>query len=65
MAAQAGKTAVIIGASRGLGHALAAEYLARGWPRPPRAGCNTWTTRVRPSAGSADGLPLTAWRTSP
>jgi NAD(P)-dependent dehydrogenase (short-subunit alcohol dehydrogenase family) len=31
MAAQAGKTAVIIGASRGLGYALAAEYLARGW----------------------------------
>jgi NAD(P)-dependent dehydrogenase (short-subunit alcohol dehydrogenase family) len=27
----AGKTALIIGASRGLGYALAAEYLARGW----------------------------------
>jgi NAD(P)-dependent dehydrogenase (short-subunit alcohol dehydrogenase family) len=26
-----GKTALIIGASRGLGHALAAEYLTRGW----------------------------------
>jgi NAD(P)-dependent dehydrogenase (short-subunit alcohol dehydrogenase family) len=26
-----GKTALIIGASRGLGYALAAEYLARGW----------------------------------
>jgi NAD(P)-dependent dehydrogenase (short-subunit alcohol dehydrogenase family) len=31
MAAQAGKTAVIIGASRGLSYALAAEYRARGW----------------------------------
>jgi len=27
----AGQTALIIGASRGLGYALAAEYLARGW----------------------------------
>jgi NAD(P)-dependent dehydrogenase (short-subunit alcohol dehydrogenase family) len=27
----AGTSALIIGASRGLGHALAAEYLARGW----------------------------------
>jgi NAD(P)-dependent dehydrogenase (short-subunit alcohol dehydrogenase family) len=26
-----GKTALIIGASRGLGHALAAEFLAQGW----------------------------------
>jgi NAD(P)-dependent dehydrogenase (short-subunit alcohol dehydrogenase family) len=31
MAATTGKTALIIGASRGLGYALAAEYLARGW----------------------------------
>ena len=31
MTATTGKTAVIIGASRGLGYALAAEYLARGW----------------------------------
>jgi NAD(P)-dependent dehydrogenase (short-subunit alcohol dehydrogenase family) len=31
MTARAGRTALIIGASRGLGHALAAEYLARGW----------------------------------
>ncbi len=31
MTAAAGKTALIIGASRGLGYALAAEYLARGW----------------------------------
>jgi NAD(P)-dependent dehydrogenase (short-subunit alcohol dehydrogenase family) len=31
MTATAGKTALIIGASRGLGYALAAEYLARGW----------------------------------
>jgi NAD(P)-dependent dehydrogenase (short-subunit alcohol dehydrogenase family) len=31
MTANAGKTALIIGASRGLGYALAAEYLARGW----------------------------------
>jgi NAD(P)-dependent dehydrogenase (short-subunit alcohol dehydrogenase family) len=65
MAAQAGKTAVIIGASRGLGYALAAGYLAQGWQVTATAGCNTWTTRVRPSAGSARGLPLTAWRTSP
>jgi len=31
MTARAGRTALIIGASRGLGYALAAEYLARGW----------------------------------
>ncbi|HEY6787798.1 MAG TPA: SDR family NAD(P)-dependent oxidoreductase [Trebonia sp.] len=31
MTAITGKTALIIGASRGLGCALAAEYLARGW----------------------------------
>ena len=31
MTAPAGKAALIIGASRGLGHALAAEYLARDW----------------------------------
>jgi NAD(P)-dependent dehydrogenase (short-subunit alcohol dehydrogenase family) len=31
MTAMTGKSALIIGASRGLGCALAAEYLARGW----------------------------------
>jgi NAD(P)-dependent dehydrogenase (short-subunit alcohol dehydrogenase family) len=31
VAAATGKMALIIGASRGLGYALAAEYLARGW----------------------------------
>src|ERR1700683_1545171 len=31
MTAPVGQTALIIGASRGLGYALAAEYLARGW----------------------------------
>jgi len=31
MTAAIGKSALIIGASRGLGYALAAEYLARGW----------------------------------
>jgi NAD(P)-dependent dehydrogenase (short-subunit alcohol dehydrogenase family) len=31
MTAPAGQTVLIIGASRGLGYALAAEYLARGW----------------------------------
>jgi NAD(P)-dependent dehydrogenase (short-subunit alcohol dehydrogenase family) len=31
MTAPEGKTVLIIGASRGLGYALAAEYLARGW----------------------------------
>ena len=31
MTAAAGQTALIIGASRGLGYALAAEYLKRGW----------------------------------
>jgi NAD(P)-dependent dehydrogenase (short-subunit alcohol dehydrogenase family) len=31
MTATTGKTALIIGASRGLGYPLAAEYLARGW----------------------------------
>ena len=30
MTAPAGKTALIFGASRGLGYARAAEYLARG-----------------------------------
>jgi NAD(P)-dependent dehydrogenase (short-subunit alcohol dehydrogenase family) len=31
MTATTGKTALIIGASRGLGYALAAGFLARGW----------------------------------
>jgi NAD(P)-dependent dehydrogenase (short-subunit alcohol dehydrogenase family) len=31
MTGPAGRTVLIIGASRGLGYALAAEYLARGW----------------------------------
>ncbi len=31
MTASAGQTALIIGASRGLGYALAAGYLAGGW----------------------------------
>ena len=31
MAASTGESALILGASRGLGYALAAEYLARGW----------------------------------
>jgi NAD(P)-dependent dehydrogenase (short-subunit alcohol dehydrogenase family) len=31
MTAPAGQTVLIIGASRGLGYALAAEYVARGW----------------------------------
>jgi NAD(P)-dependent dehydrogenase (short-subunit alcohol dehydrogenase family) len=31
MTETSGKTVLIIGASRGLGYALAAEYLARGW----------------------------------
>src|SRR5580658_9056891 len=31
MTANTGRSALIIGASRGLGRALAAEYLARGW----------------------------------
>ena len=31
MTAAAVKNALIIGASRGLGYALAAEYLSRGW----------------------------------
>jgi NAD(P)-dependent dehydrogenase (short-subunit alcohol dehydrogenase family) len=31
MTATTGKSALIIGASRGLGYALAAEYLAQGW----------------------------------
>jgi NAD(P)-dependent dehydrogenase (short-subunit alcohol dehydrogenase family) len=31
MTTTTGKSALIIGASRGLGYALAAEYLARGW----------------------------------
>ena len=35
MAAPAGNRVLIIGASRGLGYALAAEYLARGWRTSP------------------------------
>jgi NAD(P)-dependent dehydrogenase (short-subunit alcohol dehydrogenase family) len=31
MTATTGKTALIVGASRGLGYALAAEFVARGW----------------------------------
>src|ERR1700677_2556074 len=31
MSETTGKTVLIIGASRGLGYALAAEYLSRGW----------------------------------
>lgn len=44
MTATVGKAALIIGASRGLGYALAAEYLARGW----------WVTATVRGAGRSD-----------
>jgi NAD(P)-dependent dehydrogenase (short-subunit alcohol dehydrogenase family) len=54
MTASAGKTVLIIGASRGLGYALAAEYLARGW-RVTATVRGAGRTELRDLAGSAAG----------
>jgi NAD(P)-dependent dehydrogenase (short-subunit alcohol dehydrogenase family) len=47
MTSTTSKTALIIGASRGLGYALAAEFLARGWQV-------TATVRGEPRTGLHD-----------
>jgi NAD(P)-dependent dehydrogenase (short-subunit alcohol dehydrogenase family) len=54
MTAPAGKTALIVGASRGLGYALAAEYLARGWQVTATVR-GTGRTGLHDLAGSAAG----------
>jgi NAD(P)-dependent dehydrogenase (short-subunit alcohol dehydrogenase family) len=54
MTAAAGKTALIIGASRGLGYALAAEYLARGWQVTATVR-SAWPADLHDLAKSADG----------
>ncbi len=54
MTAPGGKTALIIGASRGLGYALAAEYLGRGWQVTATVR-GTRRTALHDLAGSSDG----------
>jgi NAD(P)-dependent dehydrogenase (short-subunit alcohol dehydrogenase family) len=54
MTASASKSALIIGASRGLGYALAAEYLARGWQVTATARGTGWTG-LHDLAASSDG----------
>jgi NAD(P)-dependent dehydrogenase (short-subunit alcohol dehydrogenase family) len=54
MTAPAGKTALIIGASRGLGYALAAEYLTRGWQVTATVR-GAGRTGLHDLAGSSDG----------
>jgi NAD(P)-dependent dehydrogenase (short-subunit alcohol dehydrogenase family) len=54
MTATAGKSALIIGASRGLGYALAAEYLARGWHVTATVRRSGWTG-LHNLAKSSDG----------
>jgi len=54
MTAPAGKTALIIGASRGLGYALVAEYLARGWRVTATVRGAAWTG-LHDLARSSDG----------
>ena len=54
MATTTGKTALIIGASRGLGFALAAEFLARGW-RVTATVRGAGRTRLHELAGSSAG----------
>jgi NAD(P)-dependent dehydrogenase (short-subunit alcohol dehydrogenase family) len=54
MTATVGKTALIIGASRGLGYALAAEYLARGWRVTATVRGSGWTD-LHDLAGSSAG----------
>jgi NAD(P)-dependent dehydrogenase (short-subunit alcohol dehydrogenase family) len=57
MTATTGKTALIIGASRGLGYALAAEYLARGWQVTATVR-GTGQTGLHELARSSDGRLL-------
>jgi NAD(P)-dependent dehydrogenase (short-subunit alcohol dehydrogenase family) len=54
MTATTGKSALIIGASRGLGYALAAEYLARGWHVTATVRGSGWTG-LHNLAKSSDG----------
>ena len=54
MTATTGKSALIIGASRGLGYALAAEYLARGWQVTATVR-GAGRTGLHDLAGSSDG----------
>jgi NAD(P)-dependent dehydrogenase (short-subunit alcohol dehydrogenase family) len=54
MTATNGKNALIIGASRGLGYALAAEYLSRGWQVTATVR-GTARTDLHALAESADG----------
>jgi NAD(P)-dependent dehydrogenase (short-subunit alcohol dehydrogenase family) len=54
MTAPAGQSALIIGASRGLGYALAAEYLGRGW-RVTATVRGAGRTALHDLAGSAAG----------
>ncbi|MFI5617762.1 SDR family NAD(P)-dependent oxidoreductase [Streptomyces sp. NPDC051567] len=54
MTATGGRTALIIGASRGLGYALAAEYLTRGWQVTATVR-GTGRTRLHDLAGSSGG----------
>src|ERR1035438_6494374 len=54
MTAPAGKATLIIGASRGLGYALAAEYLARGWQVTATVRGAGWTG-LHDLARSSDG----------
>ena len=54
MAVPAGQTALIIGASRGLGYALAAEYLTRGWQVTATVR-GAGRTGLHDLAGSSDG----------
>jgi NAD(P)-dependent dehydrogenase (short-subunit alcohol dehydrogenase family) len=54
MSATTGKSALIIGASRGLGYALAAEYLARGWQVTATVR-GAGRTGLHDLAGSSDG----------
>jgi NAD(P)-dependent dehydrogenase (short-subunit alcohol dehydrogenase family) len=54
MTAPAGRRALIIGASRGLGYALAAEYLSRGWQVTATVR-GAGRTQLHDLAGSSDG----------
>jgi NAD(P)-dependent dehydrogenase (short-subunit alcohol dehydrogenase family) len=54
MTPSAGKKALIIGASRGLGYALAAEYLVRGWQVTATVR-GTGRTGLHDLAASSDG----------
>ena len=54
MTARTGKSALIIGASRGLGRALAAEYLDRGW-RVTATVRGAGRTELHDLAGASEG----------